>query len=118
MIVSPQNLAAQQLASGAVEEKPRFNIYTMMLIVSLIAIIAACALLWYELKSFGPFPQWKTSNELLAHIDKYFIQAHNVHKDDLDHDLLDAIRMAARRIGEHRSSIVQKQNPKKEKKHV
>lgn len=60
--MSPQKLAAQQPASGAVEEKPRFNIYTMMLIVSLLAIIMACFLLWYELKSYGSFPQWKTSN--------------------------------------------------------
>ena len=60
--MSPQNSAAQQLASGAAEEKPRFNIYTMMLIISLLAIIMACFLLWYELKSYGPFPQWKTGN--------------------------------------------------------
>ena len=44
------------------EEKPRTNIYTMMLILSFLAVTIACVLLWLELKAYGDFPQWKTSN--------------------------------------------------------
>jgi hypothetical protein len=44
---------------GIVREKPRTNIYTVMLILSLLAISTACVLLWLELTSYGPFPWWK-----------------------------------------------------------
>jgi hypothetical protein len=37
-----------------------FSIYTMMLILSLIALTAACVLLWMELSSYGSWPQWRT----------------------------------------------------------
>jgi hypothetical protein len=55
---------------------------------------------------------WEKSNVLLAFINKQFIEAHAVHKDDLDHDFLDALRAAARHIGSHRITIVQKQSKK------
>jgi hypothetical protein len=58
--VSPQNLAAQELASGQVEQKPRANIYTMMLILAFVGICVACVLLWMELQAYGPYPWWKT----------------------------------------------------------
>jgi hypothetical protein len=58
--VSPRNLPAQQLARDGIEEKPRFDIYTMMLILAFLAITVACFLLWFELQAYGPFPQWKT----------------------------------------------------------
>lgn len=58
--MSPQNLAAQELASGQVEVKQRTNVYTMMLIISFIAICTACTLLWLELHRYGKMPQWKT----------------------------------------------------------
>ena len=35
-----------------------FSIYTMMLIISLIALLTACVLLWLELSSYGSWPQW------------------------------------------------------------
>ena len=38
--------------------KPGFDVYTMMLVISLVAVIIACVLLWLELRSYGPFPWW------------------------------------------------------------
>ena len=58
--MSPQNLAAQELASGQVEQKPRANIYTMMLILSFVAVCVACFLLWRELQAYAPYPWWET----------------------------------------------------------
>lgn len=58
--MSPQNLAAQELASGQLEVKQRTSVYTVMLILSFIAICTACTLLWLELHRYGKMPQWKT----------------------------------------------------------
>ena len=41
-------------------EKQHTNTYTMMLILSLFAVITATVLLAMELKRFEPFPYWKT----------------------------------------------------------
>ena len=42
-------------------EKPSTNIYTMMLVISLLAITIACVLLYLEMASYGPlFSSWKT----------------------------------------------------------
>ena len=46
---------------GVVAQKPRSNVYTVMLFLSLIAIITACILLWLELNRFGSWPPWKTT---------------------------------------------------------
>jgi len=40
-----------------------FSVYTMMLILSLIALLTACVLLWMELSSYGSWPQWKWSRQ-------------------------------------------------------
>ena len=37
-----------------VEVKPRFSIYTMMLLLSLFAIITGCVLLYLEMDSYKP----------------------------------------------------------------
>ncbi|MBC8875499.1 MAG: hypothetical protein H8E44_39235 [Planctomycetes bacterium] len=58
--MSPQNLVAQELASGQIEVKQRTSVYTMMLILSFIAICTACTLLWLELDRYGKLPMWKT----------------------------------------------------------
>ena len=42
-------------------QKPRFNVYTMMLFISLVALIIACVLLYQELLLYGDFPWWKTT---------------------------------------------------------
>lgn len=45
--------------AGAVPtQKQRFSVYTMMLILSFIAICTACTLLYMELDSYGKFPYW------------------------------------------------------------
>ena len=46
-------------AGGVVVQKPKTNVYTMMLILSFIAIVTACVLLWLEMSSYGTWPQWK-----------------------------------------------------------
>jgi hypothetical protein len=39
-------------------QKPKFNVYTMMLILSLMAIITGCILLYLELQPYGEFMKW------------------------------------------------------------
>lgn len=41
--------------------KPKANVYTVMLIISFMALVIACALLAVELGRFGGYPQWSTS---------------------------------------------------------
>jgi len=36
------------------------NVYTVMLIISFLALVTACALLATELNRFGSYPWWKT----------------------------------------------------------
>ncbi len=45
--------------SGISLEKPRSDIYTVMLIIALVALLIACLLLWLEGSSYGAFPWWK-----------------------------------------------------------
>lgn len=58
--MSLQNSPGPDVVSAPIEQKPRANVYTMMLVVSLCAIIVACVVLWLELKSYGDFPWWDT----------------------------------------------------------
>lgn len=58
--MSQQNLAEPGLASTTVEQKPRANIYTMMLVLAFCAIAVACVVLWLELKTYGDYPWWET----------------------------------------------------------
>jgi len=39
-------------------QKPAFNIYTMMLFLSFMAIVIACILLYLELQPYGDFMKW------------------------------------------------------------
>lgn len=54
----PDLLAAepqpQEQDDEVVEVKPRFSVYTMMLLLSLFAIITACVLLYLEMDSYKP----------------------------------------------------------------
>ncbi len=58
--MSQQNLAGPELASAPVEQKPRVNIYTIMLVLAFFAIVVACVVLWLELKEYGDYPWWET----------------------------------------------------------
>ena len=42
--------------------KPKANVYTVMLIVSFLALVTACILLATELGRFGSYPYWNTSS--------------------------------------------------------
>ena len=47
-----------------VTQKQRFNVYTMMLILSFFALLTACLLLWFELSDYlgdGSRMPWDTS---------------------------------------------------------
>jgi len=39
-------------------EKARTNVYTVMLIVSFLAILTACAVLYFHLDGYGEFMKW------------------------------------------------------------
>jgi hypothetical protein len=41
--------------------KPGANVYTVMLILSFLALLTATTLLAVELGRFGSYPQWKTT---------------------------------------------------------
>ncbi len=53
-----QSELSRQIGGGGTQ-RPQFSIYTMMLVLSLIAVTTACVLLWMELSSYGPWPQWR-----------------------------------------------------------
>lgn len=41
-------------------QKQRTNVYTVMLVIALIAIITSCVVLYMELKRWGNYPYWNT----------------------------------------------------------
>jgi hypothetical protein len=51
-------------------QKQRFNVYTMMLIISFFALVTACVLLFLELSSYneGKWPYWDTSSARTAQL--------------------------------------------------
>ena len=42
-------------------QKRGFSVYSMMLVISFIALVTGSVLLYYELDKYGRFPQWDTS---------------------------------------------------------
>jgi len=56
-------------------QKQRLNVYTMMLILSFIAICIASTLLYMELNRFGNYPWWKTGDAAPA-TTSYLIDSH------------------------------------------
>ena len=46
----------------AAPQKQPYNIYTVMLIISLICIVTSCFLLYKELQRWGNYPWWNTSD--------------------------------------------------------
>ena len=43
-----------------VQQKARFNVYTVMLILAFLCMCVATGMVYTELSRFGPFPQWKS----------------------------------------------------------
>lgn len=54
------NLASRQAARPV--QKQRLNVYTMMLVISFLALVTACVLLLVELGDYGPYPWWNTQS--------------------------------------------------------
>ena len=53
--------------TGVSTRKHEFNIYTLMLIISFVALVIGTLLLFRELQSYGAFPStspWKTSEAI------------------------------------------------------
>ena len=57
--MSQPGLASPQ--TSAPTTKHRFNIYTMMLLLSFIALTAGALIMYYELQKYGSFPYWRTT---------------------------------------------------------
>ena len=45
------------IVPGITQRKQRANIYTVLLIVSLVALLAGCLFLWLEISEYGGFGQ-------------------------------------------------------------
>jgi hypothetical protein len=60
--MSPKVKSRARAAEGIVLEKPRWNIYSTMLLVSLIALLIGCFCLAGELSQYD----WKTTNPKTA----------------------------------------------------
>lgn len=54
------NLAANQGSGQTRPEKPPLNVYTVMLIISMISLIFGTVMLYQSLNQFGAYPQWST----------------------------------------------------------
>ena len=54
----PDSAGQAPASEPIIEQKQRNNIYTMMLILSFLAICVACVLLFLELQEYGTFPTW------------------------------------------------------------
>jgi hypothetical protein len=52
--------ATPAASPAAPTQKPGTNIYTVMLILSFLAIVTACIILAMELNRFGAYPWWAT----------------------------------------------------------
>jgi hypothetical protein len=46
-------MARERASLADLKPKPRNDAYTVLLTISLVAMIGACLLLWYDLKRFG-----------------------------------------------------------------
>ncbi len=40
---------------GVIVKKPKTNVYTVMLIISLVMMLMACLFLWFEIGEYGGF---------------------------------------------------------------
>lgn len=51
-------MSAQSSANQSTQKQP-LNVYTMMLIISFVALLIGCILLYMELNAYGKFPYWE-----------------------------------------------------------
>jgi hypothetical protein len=59
--ISVDTTAASAPVIDVPKEKPRFSVYTMMLILSFFFVTIATVLMAYELNRYGSYPWWNTS---------------------------------------------------------
>lgn len=57
-MASPSDLGPSPLAGQMAPTQARTDIYTVMLILSFLAICTACVMLYLELKPYGEWMQW------------------------------------------------------------
>jgi hypothetical protein len=60
MMSLPDSKSADE-PRGVVVEKPRANVYTVLLVLSFVAIVIGCLCLMGELAAYGPGVPWNTS---------------------------------------------------------
>ncbi len=58
--VGPEQGAAGRPGVETPVQKQRLNVYTMMLVISFIAMTIACILMYLELEKYGTYPWWDT----------------------------------------------------------
>ncbi len=49
-------------------QKPRSNVYTMMLILSFAAIVTACVVLYLHLDRYGTYPWWEVPSDISSEV--------------------------------------------------
>lgn len=59
--ISVDTTAASAPVIDVPKEKPRFSVYTMMLILSFLFVTIAAVLMYNELSRYGSYPWWSTS---------------------------------------------------------
>lgn len=59
--ISVDTTAASAPVIDVPKEKPRFSVYTMMLILSFLFVTIATILMYNELNRYGSYPWWNTS---------------------------------------------------------
>lgn len=64
---------------GAAGRKPKTSIYTLLLLIALVALLTGCLFLWLEIKRFGGFGTIRgTVQALTAPADTQFAQQPSV----------------------------------------
>jgi hypothetical protein len=60
---------------GAAGRKPKTSIYTLLLLIALVALLTGCLFLWLEIKRFGGFGTIRgTAQAATAPADTQFVQ--------------------------------------------
>ncbi len=61
-LVDDQPSVTMDLQPAAPTQKQQINVYTVMLIIALMAISIGCLMLYLELGRWGDFPWWNTGS--------------------------------------------------------
>ena len=58
---APKAKKAKRPTADVVIQKPDTDVYTVMLVISFIAVLIGCILLYLELSRYGSYPWWNTA---------------------------------------------------------